>query len=199
MGKPQNCGCKTSGSSWKERGIPNCSCKHKVGYTTTGRGTLRTNTSDSSCWRTCSRFLHSEVRDNERRCHHVTTKFIVGDTKTVSCVHVSSISTKDQKRRSVFLIRSTHGRRHPFRMIGRGWHSCPLRQEGGKTTCPIENHWRCLWSASISPIHGVGKRRAGSSAACLCLTCKFVQSSTVFRPDKELGPFGSGCESFSLL
>ena len=34
----------------KERGISNCSCKHKVGYTTIGRGTLRTNTSDSSCW-----------------------------------------------------------------------------------------------------------------------------------------------------
>ena len=47
---PQNGGCKTSGSSWKERGIPNCSCKHKVGYTTIGRETLRTN----SCWHTLS-------------------------------------------------------------------------------------------------------------------------------------------------
>ena len=44
------CVCKTSGSSWKERGFPNCSCKHKVGYTTIGRETLRTN----SCWHTLS-------------------------------------------------------------------------------------------------------------------------------------------------
>ena len=56
----------------------------------------------------CRRFVYQEVRDNERRCHHVTTKFIVGDTKSVSCVHVSSICTKDQKRRSVFLIHLTH-------------------------------------------------------------------------------------------
>ena len=101
--KSKNCVCKTSGASWTECSFPSCSCKHKVGYTTTGRckhkvgyttagrGTLRTNTSDASCWYTCSRFLHSEVRDNERRCHHVTTKFIVGDTKSVLCVRVSSV------------------------------------------------------------------------------------------------------------
>ena len=41
MEKSTNCVCKTSGSSWKERGFPNCRCKHKVGYTT-----LRTNI----CW-----------------------------------------------------------------------------------------------------------------------------------------------------
>ena len=56
----------------------------------------------------CRRFVYQEVRDNERRCHHVTTKFIVGDTKSVSCVHVSSICTKNQKMRSVFLIHLTH-------------------------------------------------------------------------------------------
>ena len=50
MGKPHNCGCKTSGSSWKECVISNCSCKHKVGYTTIGREILRTN----SCWHTLS-------------------------------------------------------------------------------------------------------------------------------------------------
>ena len=103
-----HCVCKTCGACCKECGFPNVSCKHKVGYTTIGRWTLRTNTSDSSCWHTCSRFLHQEVRDNERRCHRVTTKFIVGDTKSVSCVHVSSICTKNQKRRSVILIHSTH-------------------------------------------------------------------------------------------
>ena len=56
----------------------------------------------------CRRFVYQEVRDNERRCHHVTMKFIVGDTKSVSCVHDSSICTKNQKRRSVFLIHLTH-------------------------------------------------------------------------------------------
>ena len=54
MGKPKNCGCKTSGACCNECGIPHVSCKHKVGYTTTRRWTLRTNTSDSNCWHTLS-------------------------------------------------------------------------------------------------------------------------------------------------
>ena len=56
----------------------------------------------------CRRFVYQEVWDDERRCHHVTTKFIVGDTTSVLCVRVSSVCTKDQKRRSVFLIHLTH-------------------------------------------------------------------------------------------
>ena len=170
------------------------------------------------------------MRDNERRCHRVTTKFIVGDTKNcVLCacqfhLHQGSekaISFPDslntlkktsvQNDRSRLAQLSATSRRRRNNMSDRKppavlvvrvhFTNSGCRKTTGRifsgmfvfdlvcntrSYCLLEQHEPTGFAEQPSKESVVDK-------------CKFVQSSTVGQPDKELGPFGSGCKSFSLL